>query len=182
MSAPFIIVSLITLAGAVGALAMRQIVHSVLCLAITFTGVAMLYLQLGAQFLGFAQFLVYIGAVTILILFAILLTRNSGPILSGSPYSKAWASGIAVGGLVLSCLIWGILRTPELNRSAASDPETTVKAIGLSLMTDYVLPLEVIALLLTAAMVGAVVIAMNEPQPKTSPGDAVESRSTKGSG
>lgn len=162
MSIAFVIVSLITLSGAIGALAFRQIVHSVLCLAITFTGVAMLYLQLGAQFLGFAQFLVYIGAVTILILFAILLTKNSGPTMSVSPFSSALGSGFLVGGAVLACLVWAILRTPGLDSTPVSDPNATVKAIGLNLMSGYVLPLEVIALLLTSAMIGAIVIAMNE--------------------
>jgi NADH-quinone oxidoreductase subunit J len=164
MSIAFVIVSLITLIGAIGALAFRQIVHSVLCLAITFTGVAMLYLQLGAQFLGFAQFLVYIGAVTILILFAILLTKNSGPTMSTSPFSSGIGSGLIVGGSVLACLCWAILRTPGLDPTPVADPNATVKAIGLALMSDYVIPLEVIALLLTAAMVGAIVIAMNESQ------------------
>ena len=170
MTFPFAIVAFITLIGAVGALAFRQIVHSVLCLAITFTGVAMLYLQLGAQFLGFAQFLVYIGAVTILILFAVLLTKNTGPTISGSAYSASWVSGAGVGLSVFACIAWAILRTPQLNRAAVEETNSTVKAIGLSLMTDYVIPLEVIALLLTAAMVGAIVIAMNESsQPSSSP-------------
>jgi NADH-quinone oxidoreductase subunit J len=160
MSIAFVIVSLITLIGAIGALAFRQIVHSVLCLAITFTGVAMLYLQLGAQFLGFAQFLVYIGAVTILILFAILLTKNSGPTMSTSPFSSGIGSG--------------------LNPTPVADPNATVKAIGLALMSHYVLPLEVIALLLTAAMIGAIVIAMNESQLNETKGKP--SSPTKGQG
>ncbi len=162
MTFAFATVALITLAGAIGALAFRQIVHSVLSLAITFTGIAMLYLQLGAQFLGFAQFLVYIGAVTILILFAVLLTRNSGPVISGNPYSRNWASGMGVGVAVFACLSWAITRTPGLTPTAPPEPQATVKAIGLKLMSDYVIPLEVIALLLTAAMVGAVVIAMGD--------------------
>lgn len=165
MSFAFAIVALITLTGAIGALAFRQIVHSVLSLAITFTGVAMLYLQLGAQFLGFAQFLVYIGAVTILILFAVLLTRNTGPVISGSPYVANWASGLGVGITVFACLLWAITRTPGLAPEPKSDTGASVKAIGLKLMSDYVIPLEVIALLLTAAMVGAVVIAMSAPRP-----------------
>ncbi len=167
MTFSFAIIAFITLIGAVGALAFRQIVHSVLCLAITFTGVAMLYLQLGAQFLGFAQFLVYIGAVTILILFAVLLTKNTGPTISGQVYSASWVSGVGVGVSVFVCLAWAILRTPQLDRLAAEETNSTVKAIGLSLMSDYVIPLEVIALLLTAAMVGAIVIAMNETSTQT---------------
>ncbi len=167
MTAAFVIVALITVAGAVAATALRQIVHCVLCLAISFTGIAMLYLQLGAQFLGFAQFLVYIGAVTILMLFTILLTRNTGPDLSGSPFSRGAGIGVLISASVFGCLAWAITRSPDIRGVSAQDANVSVKAIGLTLMQDFVIPLEVIALLLTAAMVGAVVIAMNEPAPES---------------
>lgn len=190
MNVPFFIVATITVAGAIGVLCLRQIIHSVLCSAIVFAGLAMMYLQLGAQFVGFAQFLIYIGAVTILILFAILLTKNSGPSLVGTPFASRWVSGILIVLLVLSCLIWSIETTQidpidpsdqidQPDQSAQSDPMLlldlvlpdkplpSVKDIGEQLMKAYVIPLEVIALLLTAAMVGAIVIAMNEPKSKS---------------
>lgn len=161
MTLPFVTVSMITLAGAIGMLLFRHIVHCVLCLALVFTGIAMFYLQLQTEFLGFAQFLVYIGAVTILILFAILLTKNSGPDLQETPFSSATASGGLIGILVFGCLWWAIQRTPAVETANPNDFELTVKSIGESLMTDYVIPLEVIALLLTAAMIGAIVVAMS---------------------
>src|SRR5437867_814740 len=77
MPLPFIIAAVLTLAGAVAAMSLRNLVHCALCLIVTFAGLAALFLQLNAQFVGFAQILVYIGAVAILILFAILLTRSS---------------------------------------------------------------------------------------------------------
>ena len=82
--------------------------------------------------------------------------------MSSSPFSSGIGSGILIGGSVMACLFWAILRTPGLDPTPVADPNATVKAIGLALMSHYVLPLEVIALLLTAAMVGAIVIAMNE--------------------
>ena len=141
------------MAGAIGAVVFRQIVHSVLSLALAFTGVAMLYLQLDAQFLGFAQFLVYIGAVTILILFAILLTRNTGPSLSRSPFSNGWASGVLVSAAVFGALAWAIRATPGLAQNAPHEANASVKAIGEALLNHYVIPLEMISLLLTAVMV-----------------------------
>ncbi|MCS1407517.1 MAG: NADH-quinone oxidoreductase subunit 10 [Verrucomicrobia subdivision 3 bacterium] len=178
MSAAFAVIALTTLAGALGTIALRQIVHCILCLAITFTGVAMLYLQLGAQFLGFAQFLVYIGAVTILILFAILLTRNTGPNLSESPFSTGLETGLIISGSVFACLIWMIQRTPTLQQSQPADSELTVKMIGDGLMTKYIIPLEIVALLLTVAMIGAVIIAMKE---STTPNTGTNPATNRGS-
>lgn len=160
MSASFVFIALIALVGAAGAVFLRQIVHCVLCLAVAFVGVSMLYLQLGAQFLGFAQILIYVGAVTILILFAILLTRNSGTNLSESPFSAGCGIGLLISGAVFACLVWAV-RQSSLIRPAA-ETEVSVQKIGERLMTEYVLPLEVIALLLTVAMIGAVTIAMKE--------------------
>ena len=74
----FTIFAILTVAGAVAAMSLRNIVHSVLALTVAFAGLAAVYLQLGAQFIGLAQILVYVGAVAILIVFAILLTRDSG--------------------------------------------------------------------------------------------------------
>ena len=161
MSAAFVFIALIALFGAAGAVFFRQIVHCVLCLAVAFVGVSMLYLQLGAQFLGFAQILIYVGAVTILILFAILLTRNSGPSLSESPFSAGRGIGLLISGAVFACLVWAV-RQSSMLRPAAVDPDVSVQKIGERLMTEYVLPLEVVALLLTVAMIGAVTIAMKE--------------------
>src|SRR5437764_13725675 len=76
MSVPFIIIALLTIASAVSAMTLRNVVHCALALTMTFAGLAALYLQLDAQFVGFAQVLVYVGAVAILIVFAVLLTRG----------------------------------------------------------------------------------------------------------
>src|SRR5256712_10859830 len=94
-----IILGLLTLAGAVAAMSLRNLVHCALALTVIFAGLAALYLQLDAQFVGFAQILVYIGAVAILIVFAILLTRGSEQPQQGV-FSRAWLSGVAVALVV----------------------------------------------------------------------------------
>ena len=76
MSLFFIITALITMASAIAAMTLRNLVHCVLCLTVTFAGIALVFLQLGAEFIGFSQILVYIGAVSILMLFALLMTRG----------------------------------------------------------------------------------------------------------
>ena len=77
MQIAFAIIAALTLVSAMAAMSLRNLVHCALCLALTFAGIAAFYLQLGAAFVGWAQVLVYIGAIAILIVFAILLTRSS---------------------------------------------------------------------------------------------------------
>ena len=76
MTAPFLILAVVTLVGACAAMMLRGLVHCALALAVAFAGIGTLYLSLGAQFLGLAQLLVYVGAIAVLIVFVILLTRG----------------------------------------------------------------------------------------------------------
>lgn len=162
----FFVFAAITLASAIGAMSLRNLVHCGLSLAMCFAGLAAMYLQLNAEFVGFAQILVYVGAVAILIVFTILLTRNADVQMSRA--SRGWLSGLAIAFAVCAAIAVPILKSPSLNRAAPAIPEHSVQKIGEQLMTTYVLPLEAIALLLTAAMLGGVVIAMrDEPVEKT---------------
>jgi NADH-quinone oxidoreductase subunit J len=172
----FLIFAAVTVAGAVAAVTLRQLIHSALCLAVSFFGLALLYLQLEAQFIGLAQVLVYVGAVAILVVFAILLTR--GVEAASEPrWARLPALGAAVAGVVLVALVVAVSTSgvgrewPEPALTVAE--EAAVIQIGLSLMTQYVVPLLVIAVLLTVALIGAVLIAMEEPRIATgSPGTA----------
>jgi NADH-quinone oxidoreductase subunit J len=161
MTPTFAILSIMTIVSAVAAMSLRNLVHCALALVVTFVGLAALYLQLGAQFVGLAQILVYVGAVTILIVFAILLTRGGEP-AQQSVLSPSWISGIGVAVAVISVLVWAINHSVVLKSDVPPPPSVTVKQIGDALMNKFVLPLEVIGLLLTAALIGAVIIAMKE--------------------
>ncbi len=165
MSLPFILIASVTLLAAAAAMSLRNLVHCALALTVTFAGLAALYLNLDAQFAGFAQILVYVGAVAILIVFAILLTR-SGDTPNQAILAPGWIYGIAISALVFTALGWAVLNSSALPKPAAPAPEATVKNIGEWLMSKYVLPLEVIGLLLTAAMIGAVIIALREMKTK----------------
>ena len=99
----FTIFAILTVAGAVAAMSLRNLVHSVLALTVAFAGLATVYLQLGAQFVGLAQVLVYIGAVAILIVFAVLLTRDLGT-SSQSILTGSWKGSGLVGIAVLGVL------------------------------------------------------------------------------
>jgi NADH-quinone oxidoreductase subunit J len=167
MELAFIILGSITIASAMAAMRLPNLVHCALCLVLTFGGLAGFYLLLGAEFVGFAQVLVYVGAVAILIVFAILLTRNADPAAAASPLGGAsWLMGLCIAALALGTLIFSISHSRLAQQRLPAAPEVTVKRIGDQLMTAYVLPLEVIGLLLTAAMMGAVIIAMQERKGK----------------
>jgi NADH-quinone oxidoreductase subunit J len=157
----FVILSLLTVAGAVAALSLRNLVHCALSLTLAFGGLAGLYLQLDAQFVGFAQILIYVGAVAILILFAVLLTRGSEP-PQESILSQSWIGGLLVALVVFGLLTTLILRSSVTHGLLPSVPQVSVRELGEQLITKYILPLEVIGQLLTAALIGAVIIAMHE--------------------
>ncbi len=165
MSFPFIITAALMLVSAVAAMSLRNLVHCALCLIVTFAGLAALFLQMNARFVGFAQILVYIGAVAILILFAILLTRSS-EMKTGQlrVVPSSWWVGIAVALVTFGSLALAVSSSTLLKHPPSEPGIVTVKQIGFQLMENYVLPLEVIGLLLTAAMIGAALIAMREKQ------------------
>jgi len=169
MTPDFVIIAIGILLSALAAMSLRKLVHCALCLTVTFAGLAALYLQLGAEFVGFAQILVYIGAVAILIVFAILLTRSSDSAPPAPIVSPAWWVGLAVAGAVFLCLALTIKSSNAVPKWSTLPPDITVKMIGAQLLDrpeskpdSYVLPLLVTGVLLTAALIGAVLIALPE--------------------
>jgi len=161
LSPIFLILALITFLAATAAMTFRNLVHCALAMAVSFIGLASIYLQLNAQFVGFAQVLVYVGAVAILIVFAILLTRG-GEVSVDSMVAPGWMTGVAIAVGVFGVLAWAVLNSSALPTEVVDSPQVSVREIGDALMTHAVVPLEVIALLLTAAAIGAVVIAIRE--------------------
>src|SRR5438477_5083356 len=115
----FAILAALILVSAIAAMSLRNLVHCALCLVVTFAGLAGLFLTLNAQFVGFAQILVYIGAVAILILFAILLTRSS-EMLGKQPRKVSASSwiGVAVALVAFGSLTVAIASSRVLSGSA----------------------------------------------------------------
>jgi NADH:ubiquinone oxidoreductase subunit 6 (subunit J) len=161
MNVVFYLLAALTLAGGLAAVLLKRLVHCALAVTAAFAGLALLFLQLDAQFAGFAQILVYIGAVAILVVFAILLTRGAETPAEGV-FSRTWPAGLAVTAAVFAVLGWAVLGSASALPHGTGTPSVTVAEIGAALMSRYVLPLEIVALLLTAAMIGAVIVAMRE--------------------
>lgn len=163
MEATFWILSAITVLGALFAITLRNLIHCVLSLILFFLGIAGHYFLLRADFLGAVQILIYIGAVAVLMLFAIMLTRHvtgdEGPreVLGGK-----WWTGMGTA-IIIAGLLWAIIRKDQLaNVLPISGAQTSVAEIGKALVADWVVPFEAMAVLLTAALIGAVVIALEE--------------------
>ena len=156
-TAAFAIIAIFSLAAALAAALLPRLIHAALSLALAFFGVAVFYFFLGAEFVGLVQVLVYVGAVAVLIVFTILLTHrddeNPAPVKPG---------GIAVAIAVFGGLLWAILNTPSLALATANTESLTVKQIGVTMMTDYAWPLQCTGLLLTAALIGSLILVMEE--------------------
>jgi NADH-quinone oxidoreductase subunit J len=163
MSFVFYVVAVLTVVGGLAAVLLKNTVHCALALTIAFAGLALLFLNLDAQFAGFAQILVYIGAVAILVVFAILLTRGSETPKDGV-FSHTWLTGLLIAAAVFAVLGWAVIETAPGMAQSAALPTVTVKDIGTALMGRYVLPLEIVAILLTSALIGAVIVAMEDKE------------------
>ncbi len=154
----FIAISIIVLTGALAAATLPKLIHAALSVAVAFVGVAAFYFSLGAEFVGLVQVLVYVGAVAVLIVFTILLTGEGEKAETG----KVNWGGIAAALAVFAGLLWTILKSPSLMHAVPHAEAITVKRIGEVLMTDYVWPLQAVGLVLTAALIGALILVLEE--------------------
>jgi len=156
-SVAFLAIAIIILAGALAAATLPKLIHAALSLVIVFVGLAAYFFLLGAEFVGLVQVFVYIGAVAVLIVFTILLTRRD----------VVGDRGINWGGVILALAVfgglsWTILNTTSLGIPAPQIEPVTVKQIGESLMTNFVWPLQCVGLVLTVALIGALILVMEE--------------------
>ena len=161
MNLDLAVLSLLIGASALAAITLKDLVHCVLCLTVTFAGLAAVYLRLGAEFIAFSQVLVYVGAVSILALFVVLLTRTGTPDTQ-SRFSLQKLAPLAVCGLMFTGLATAAWSSSLRGSREAVDASMKLRDIGRELMSAYVLPLEVLGLLLTAALIGAAILAQRD--------------------
>ena len=164
MDLAFWIISGITVLGALLAVTLRNLVHCVLSLILFFLGIAAHYFLLRADFIGAIQILIYIGAVVVLILFAIMLTRNvTGTEGPREVLGVKWWAGSILAGVMAAMLCW-VIQGDKISQTLPGGEKaiTSIADIGRAFIADWVVPFEVMAVLLTAALIGAVVIALEE--------------------
>lgn len=154
----FFLIAALTLAAAFGTVLFRNVFHAGLALVGTFFGVAAIYLMLEAEFLAIVQVLVYIGAIAVLILFAVMLTRRLMQ-NEDSNINKQWAWVATVIVTLFLGMFLVILQVPWQINPGASVYTDLVPHLGTALLTTYVLPFEIVSVLLLAALIGAFIIA-----------------------
>ncbi len=168
----FIIVSAMTLIAAWFVVTDRNLFHAALALMASFLGVAGLYVLLEAGFLAAAQLLVYIGAISILVIFAIMMTRRLMQ-TTETAFNSQWQMGIVTALLLFAVLFFVIVQfwpvTPEAGVTGRPDvaPDllaASVDQLGVALVSvdQYVLPFEVASILLLAALIGSIAVAWPE--------------------
>ena len=166
----FVFLSIIVLASGFVVVTNRNLFHAALAMMASFFGVASLYAMLAMGFLAAAQLLVYIGAISILVIFAIMMTRRMMQTRE-TPYNSQWTAGAVTFVFIFALFTYVILQTwglTDLTILSASEETLNNKVVelGIALVTrdQYVLPFEVASILLLAALIGSVVIAMPEEE------------------
>jgi NADH-quinone oxidoreductase subunit J len=149
-----------TVAGALIAILSQRIIRSVAGLALCSLGLAGLYFFLNSPFLALMEVLIYVGAVCVTIIFGVMLSETDEPRPQGKPGRERWWAAIA--GLVSVAIFWGIAHTSLCSAwpvTNASQTDGSVQTIGISLLTTYSLPFELISLVLLVAILGALTLA-----------------------
>jgi NADH-quinone oxidoreductase subunit J len=156
----FYLFAFIIIVSALAVVTLRNIFHCALFLILCLFCVAGLYVLLYADFIAVIQVLLYVGAVSILIIFAIMLTAK----LAGrevSAQNEQTFIGAFLSLILMAGILWSLTGT-FIRQSAEGPPAKSLVTIGRLLMTDYVLPFELVSVLLLAALIGAIVIARRE--------------------
>jgi NADH-quinone oxidoreductase subunit J len=156
-TAAFAIIAILTLSAALATATLQKLMHAALSFAVMFVGISAFFFLFGAEFVGLVQIFVYIGAVAVLIVFTILLTRHDQEKARGFKWS-----GIVVAIAVFAGLVWAILKTTSVAIAPPAAKALTVKQIGEALMIPYVWPLLCVGVLLTAALIGALILVMED--------------------
>jgi NADH-quinone oxidoreductase subunit J len=156
----FYVLALFLVGSAISAVSVRNIFHAAVYLIVALFSVAGFFILLHAEFLAAVQVLIYVGAVAMLMIFAVMLTTRLTDV-------RVRTQNAQVGiGLVVALVLFGTVAVtlwvtvwPSTDQPMAAD---NVRALGRLIMTRYVLPFEIVSVLLLAAMIGAIVIAVKE--------------------
>lgn len=154
----FAVYTAVILAGAVLAVGSSNLVRALVGLITTLVGVAGMYLLLNSPFMAFMQLLIYVGAVSVLIFFAVMLTRADSSGEEGRPASIRKHLYALLSALAPAAILgWVIMTRPV--ESVQVPAEVDIKALGEGLLGSYFLPFEIISVVLMIAMSGAVLLA-----------------------
>jgi len=154
----FWVLTVVTLGAALMVVIVRDLFHAVLSLILSFVGVAGLYITLSADFVAVAQVLIYAGAISVLILFAMMLTPRAA---RDNAETFLQGPALMLAGLT-AATIAGVAGATDWSEASRGPFTTTAAAIGDALLNRYVLPFEIASVLLLVAMVGAIVLVRED--------------------
>ncbi|HSO27818.1 MAG TPA: NADH-quinone oxidoreductase subunit J [Anaerolineales bacterium] len=164
----FIVVAVATLGAAFLVVTTRNLVHAALWLVVALFGIAIYYVMLSAGFLAMAQVVIYIGAIAILMIFAIMLTRRVvGDARDALNSNWPWAALTAAA--LFGVLIWTLSNWTGINAPASDLAGVdTLRLLGAALVSPnaYILPFEIASILLLAALIGAIFVAWDRDRSK----------------
>ena len=154
------LIAILILGSAAVAMTLRNLIHSALLLVVNWFGIAIFYLWAGAEFLAFAQVLVYAGAISMVVLFAVLLTRQSRAMVVVPQVSRARGLlALLAGGAVFAVMAAAVFGTNFATDPTLASPGIIVIELGRQLMGPHRAAVLVIGIMLTAALIGAVILA-----------------------
>jgi NADH:ubiquinone oxidoreductase subunit 6 (subunit J) len=142
--------------GGLAVVTLRNIIHSAIDMMVCFGSLAGMYALLGAPIVAAAQVLIYLGAISVLILFAIMLTQ-AGDANLPAPYHRQLPIAIVVALAIMGLVGWAVVQTDW--GLAAQAAGAAVEALAEAIFTTYALPFEIISLLLLVAIIGAIYLA-----------------------
>jgi NAD(P)H-quinone oxidoreductase subunit 6 len=152
----FVLLAVGVVGGGLAVVTLRNIIHSAVAMMICFGSLAGMYLLLGAAIVAAAQVLIYLGAISVLILFAIMLTQAGDANLPAPFHRQKWLAAV-VSLAIIGLVAWAATSTNW--GAAAQATAIDLQAIAVALFTDYALPFEIVSLLLLAAIIGAIFLA-----------------------
>jgi NADH:ubiquinone oxidoreductase subunit 6 (subunit J) len=143
-----------------------NLIYAAFALFLSFLGIAALYVLAGADFLAVTQIMVYVGGILVLLIFGIMLTQKRKSVSSSSPNKVTFITGRALWGAFISLSTFGALAyiclTSNFVLTGPAQPRySTVRTIGVALMTSHLLPFEIAAILLLVALIGAAYLALH---------------------
>lgn len=157
----FFIIAALMVIAALGVVSSRNVVHAALWLVLVLAGAAAQYILAAAEFVGVSQILVYIGAVMVLFLFGIMLTRAQIG-AEKNLNNPAWPVGIGVAALLLGVMVWTILDSFGSEKVPADATPRSAEAIADQVLSPYLVPFLALSFVLLAAAVGAIVLARKD--------------------
>lgn len=165
----FLLLALVAITGGILLLTLKKVMHMVVAVVFTFISIAGLYVLLSAEFIAAVQILIYSGAITIMMLFGIMLTKQDNQEAEKQTYFRKWS--VIVGIVCFAVCVYMGIYNLEFPQTQVALYEDNTEKIGVELYSKFVIPFELTSVLLLVALIGAVILAKKDDKPLEKGGD-----------